>query len=456
MSLPPEPQRVLSVPAAGRSGSVSSCAQQALLNAQQAWLEGRPSVPGFLQQAQEADPQWAYPLVLQALWCLGQAEADSPARARAWLNQAAACLPGAPPHELQHAHAAVAVLDGRWHEACRLWDDLLLGSPHDVLALLLAHHWDVQRGEALRLRQRPAAVLPDWDETDPSFAQVMGLYAAGLSENQLYPQAEDMGRRALALQARVPAAVVAVAQVMQSQGRFEDGTAWLRQHQPAWAEDAVQASHGWWLMGLFRLEAMDVPGLQRLVDAHLSGAALGSAQARIDAVSLLWRMQCVGVDVGGRFAEVLQVSPPDAPDVAAGEHARSDLHVLLALLGAGELARAERWVARCAERALQPEEARRSNHAVARELGLPLMRSVLALSRGEGPRALASLHAMRNSGHRLGGTAVRREWLDHTLLSAACEVGAADIGRALLNERRMSRPLTPLTRHWAARLGLAL
>ncbi len=81
---------------------------------------------------------------------------------------------------------------------------------------------------------------------------------------------------------------------------------------------------------------------------------------------------------------------------------------------------------------------------------------LLALSRGEGPRALASLHAMRNSGHRLGGTAVRREWLDHTLLSAACEVGAADIGRALLNERRMSRPQTPLTRHWAARLGLAL
>jgi hypothetical protein len=30
------------------------------------------------------------------------------------------------------------------------------------------------------------------------------------------------------------------------------------------------------------------------------------------------------------------------------------------------------------------------------------------------------------------------------------------VGRAVLNERCLSKPLTPLTRHWADRLGVAL
>ena len=59
------------------------------------------------------------------------------------------------------------------------------------------------------------------------------------------------------------------------------------------------------------------------------------------------------------------------------------------MLGAGERAQAEGWVARCAERAMRAEEGARSNHAVARDLGLPLMRALLASERGEPTRRCA-------------------------------------------------------------------
>jgi hypothetical protein len=47
------------------------------------------------------------------------------------------------------------VLEGRWQQACRVWDELLVDHPRDALALQWAHLWDFYRGDAVGLRQRP-------------------------------------------------------------------------------------------------------------------------------------------------------------------------------------------------------------------------------------------------------------------------------------------------------------
>ena len=185
------------------------------------------------------------------------------------------------------------------------WDALLLQHPRDALALQWAQLWDFYRGDAAGLRLRPARALPEWDEADPLFGYVLALHAFGLEESNLYPQAEDAGRRALAVNPRVPWAVHAVAHVMEMQGRFEEGSAWLRQHQPAWAEGNGFACHLWWHKALFRLEALDAAGVLRLVDAHLSGGALQITLQRVDAAAMLWRLHLLGEDVSARCAEVL-------------------------------------------------------------------------------------------------------------------------------------------------------
>lgn len=405
-----------------------------------------------LDAAGRADPGWALPHVMQAGFLLSLTEPAHFAEARRLLEAAEPKLAGATPRERAHYEAQLAVAEGRWQQACRIWDELLLEHPRDALALQWAQLWDFYRGDSEGLRQRPARALPEWSEADPLFPYVLGLYAFGLEENNLYPQAEDVGRRAVAAEARVPWAVHAVAHVMEMQGRFEDGAAWLRQHQPGWAEGNGFAGHLWWHMGLFRLEALDIPGVQRLIDAHLCGAALQTTLQRLDAAALLWRMHLLGVEVGARFVELLRDWSPADED--AGHHSFNDLHVLVALLGADELVRAESWIARCAARVLAPEDARRSNHGAAREVALPVMRGLLAFARGEADAAAAILHPARSQARRLGGSHAQRDLIDQTLLAAAARASHRQVGRALLNERRMAKPMTPLTRFWGEQLGL--
>ena len=79
-----------------------------------------------------------------------------------------------------------------------------------------------------------------------------------------------------------------------------------------------------------------------------------------------------------------------------------------------------------------------------------------ALARGDADSAVQQLHAVRPALRRLGGSHLQRDLLDQTLMAAAAQARHAPIGRALLNERLMAKPVTPLTRHWADRLHLEI
>ncbi len=196
-----------------------------------------------LDAAIAADPGWALPHVMKSGFLLSLTDPTLHDEAAAHLAQARALADGAPDRERRHLEAVQALLEGRWQAACRGWGALLLEHPRDALALQWAHLWDFHCGDTPALRLRPARALPEWQDDDPLQPYVLALYAFGLEENNLYPQAEEAGRRALALNPRVPWAVHAVAHVMEMQGRFEDGAAWLRQHQAAWGEGNGFATH---------------------------------------------------------------------------------------------------------------------------------------------------------------------------------------------------------------------
>lgn len=413
-----------------------------------------PPLPD-LDRAIEHDPHWPLPHVMKAGFLLSLTEPGLLPEARAHLDRAQLLLAAAPARERAHWEATQRVLDGRWHDACTLWDEWLLDHPRDALALQWAHLWDFYRGDVVNLRARPARALPEWDEADPLFPHVLALHAFGLEENNLQSQAEEAGRRALALDARSPWAIHAVAHVMEMQGRFDDGASWLRQHQRTWAEGNGYACHLWWHLALFRLEGLDDAGVLRLVDAHLAGDVLQVTLQRVDAASMLWRLHLLGIDVRERCAALVALW--DLADGSAGYYAFNDVHALVAMLAANDGARAEHWVARCAARALAADDAPRSNHTMAREVGAPLMRALMCYARGELVVAAQALYGVRAKAQRFGGSHAQRDLIDQTLLAAAsADSGSRALGRAVLNERRSARPLSPLTRHWAERLGVSL
>ncbi|GAB4042810.1 MAG: tetratricopeptide repeat protein [Rubrivivax sp.] len=436
------------------SGSASAAAREAVEMALWRMMSFYDVPLADLDAAAAHDPGWAVPPLMKAGFLLSLTEPALLPEAEAHLAAARERLhAGSPERERAHVEALARVAEGRWAQAGRLWDQILLEHPHDALALQWAYLWDFYRGDAPMLRMRPARVLPEWEPADPLYGCVMGLYAFGLEECHEYAAAEDAGRQALQADARVPWAVHAVAHVMQMQGRFDDGAAWLRQHQPAWGQGNGFACHLWWHKALFRIEAMDLAGVLRLVDGHLSGEALQITLNRVDAAAMLWRLHLLGADVGSRCRAL--ADGWDLDPARAGYYAFNDLHAVLALLGAGDLHGAEAWVAGCAERALAGDDLKRDNHAMAREVGLPLMRGLLLLARGDADGAVDALYPARQQAQRFGGSHAQRDLIDQTLLAAAARGHRRKLGHALLNERRMARPVTPLTRHWMEQLGEA-
>ena len=396
-----------------------------------------------------ADPGWGFARIAPAVFILTLTEPAMLPQAHALLAQAAPLMHDAPAHERGHFAAALAAAAGRWREACARWDALLQDHPRDLFALAAAHLFDFYRGDARNLRQRVARVLPEWPQADPLQPYVLGMHAFGLEECNLYPHAEAAGREALARDARGPWAIHAVAHVMEMQGRHEEGAAWLTDG-PAghavWADNGL-AVHLWWHLALFHLERLDTAAALALFDARIAGGASSVNLQWLDGAALLWRLQLLGANLGARW-QALANGWVD-PVAHAGHYAFNDVHALLALLGSGDRARATALVAAAGS------QAQEDNRTMASEVGLPLMRGLVAFTAGDAAQACRLIYPLRAVAHRFGGSHAQRDLIDLTLLAAAAAAEPA-LGRALLNERRLAKPATPLTDHWAGRVGQRL
>ncbi|MEP6739120.1 MAG: tetratricopeptide repeat protein [Caldimonas sp.] len=403
-----------------------------------------------LDAAIAADPAWLLPRVMKAGFLLGLTEPSLAADGIAALAAAEPLAAGANERERAHFGAVRLVARGDWRGASDTWEQILLAHPRDALALQWALLFDFYRGDALALRQRAARVLPEWSADDALHPYVLGLYAFGLEESNLYAEAEEAGRRALAGAARVPWAIHAVAHVMEMQGRHEEGARWMGEWRPSWGEGNGFAGHLGWHEALFALETLDHAAALAVFDRYLNPQATEITLQRVDAASLLWRLQLQGADVGARRQALL--GGWDLDPARAGGSAFNDVHALIALVGAGKLGRAEAWATAAIATA---ERSAGWNHEVMNDLGAPLMLGLLDFAAGRYDAAAEAIYRVRPISARLGGSHAQRDLIDQTLMAASTRGCSRAAGRALLNERRLAKPATPLTEWWARSLAAA-
>ncbi len=126
------------------------------------------------------------------------------------------------------------------------------------------------------------------------------------------------------------------------------------------------------------------------------------AAALSDAASLLWRLKLHGVDVGERWKMLLAGWNVDAPN--AGISAFNDVHVLLALIGAGEIGRAAAWTHASLAAA---EKSSGRNHEVMRDIGAPLMRGLVSSPAGRHDAAAEAIHRVRLDSRPASAAATR-------------------------------------------------
>jgi len=397
-----------------------------------------------INEALEADPAFAAAHCLRAALAVMSSERGAMPMLEESVASIEALGASANQRERLHAAAARAWLEGDFQRSLRLYGDIVVEYPRDLVALQTAHVADFFHGQSTLLRDRVAQVLPHWNADVPGYGYVLGMHAFGLEETALYAQAEETGRRALDLNRRDPWAVHAVAHVMEMQGRVGEGIEWLQGRVADWSVDNGLAYHNWWHLALYHLELGEEDVAIALYDTRIRPAQSSVALEMVDASAMLWRLMLRGVDVGDRWQPLADAWHPPARD---GFYAFNDVHAVMAFVGAG------RWpeVDAVIDGLERAATGRGTNAAMSREVGLPVARALDAFGRGRYEIVIDELLPVRAHVNRFGGSHAQRDVVHLTLVEAALRGGRTSLARALAAERVGVKPSSPFNWRLTAR-----
>ena len=392
----------------------------------EAFLGARADTRERLAELLRAEPDCVLGLCLDGYLHMMASKRDMQPLAVAALGRARA----ASRQEQLHVAALDAWTRGEMREAAEHWDVLLSEFPRDLLALRVSQFVLSYLGESQRMRYTVARALPAWDVSIPGYGYVLGCYAYGLEEAGEYAQAEEMGRKAVELNRRDIWAAHAVTHVAEMQGRLGDGLTWIASLSDEWNGCSNFALHLRWHEALFRLDLEEYDRVLALYDREVRRQSTDEYLDVTNAVSLLWRLEQAGIDVGTRWRELA--------DCARGhdrDHSLvfADLHYLMALAAVGEH---ETFFASCERFGAEPG----TEASVMADVGMPLARAVLAHRRGAYEAVVDVLMPVRAHFRRIGGSHAQRDLFDQLLIDAAWRGRRLDTASELLAERTTRRP----------------
>lgn len=409
----------------------------ALLDATvRAYLGFRKDTGERLKAVFAADPDLAMAHCLRGCFMMLFGQRAMVPRARRSLEAAetAAQSTGVTPREAAHIAALGAWVTGDFAGATTRWEAIGAAHPRDLLALKLAQYGCFYRGESERMRAGVARALPAWEPGLPDYGFVLGCHAFGLEETGDYAAAERAGREAIEHNAADIWAAHAVAHVFEMQGRPHEGIGWVDALEAGWRECNNFTYHALWHRCLFLIELGAFDRVLELYDREVRPESSDDLLDISNAVSLLWRLEQAGSDVGERWQELAARSQAHIDDHLL---TFGDVHYLMALAAAGRTAESEAMIASLERYAADGGE---SEAAVARDAGLPLARAALAHRRGDFATAAAALTAVRGEIALIGGSHAQRDLFEEMTADAALRAGQAEAARALLTERLARRP----------------
>ncbi len=390
-----------------------------------------------IEQALADAPDFLRGHVLRAMVLMTFGERRFAERARVSVASAEALLRHATDAERDLVTAARSLVDGDWADACRVLDRVLVRDPHDMLAIQTAHLIDFFRGDALNLKNRIARLLPHWSGNVPGYSYLLGMYAFGLEECNQYREAEEIGRRALALERKDAWAVHAVTHVMEMQGRIVEGIRWLLSRERDWAPDNAFAFHNYWHLALFYLDQGFHDDALALYDTRIHGAeAPDPALQLLDATALLWRLHLEGIDVADR-ARRLADNWAARLDTERGFYVFNDMHAMMAFVMADREAEAAQL---SADLEWTVQHGRGINRSMTIDVGRPICEAIRSFGHARFDEVIAGLAAVRDIAFRFGGSHAQRDILTLTLVEAALRNGEPTIAHHYLGERLVARP----------------
>lgn len=337
--------------------------------------------------------------------------------AEPYLTQMRTYADRAAPREKLFCDAVDAWSAQNFTRAGALLDTLTVRWPADLCAVKWGQYHAFNLGDAAALLRFGRRAVIAHENTPYAH----GLIAFALEQNHHLGAAEEEGVRAVEIAIDDAWAQHAVAHVMDSQGRARDGARWLDHCAHTWARKGVFIrDHNWWHAALFQLALGAHDEALKIFDDHLWGAWPEFPQEQIGAISMLWRLELRGVDVGARWAPIVAQVRARVSEHIFPFH---NLHYLYALARAGEAGEAERFF-----HAMKTHrDADWAAHA------LPAGDALLAFVRGRYDEAAQGLTKLLPALHRIGGSHAQRHVFVETV--EVCRMMAAT-GATALTARR--------------------
>lgn len=351
----------------------------------------------------EAEPQAPLPQALAAALFLFLQTAEGVQRARPWLARAQAAAGRANDRERLTIAALQAWADGRPAQALALHLELARRWPRDLLNAKIAQVHQLNLGERAGMLALSAATL----RAAPELGQAWGLHAFALEQNGAFGDALLIGERAVAMDRHDPWAQHAVAHVHEARGDAAAGLAWLEPLAPTWERcSSFMLTHQWWHVALFQLARGDAAAALALWDTRVWGVRKAYVQDQVNAISLLARIEALGLDGGARWQDLAAHVRPRIHD---RQNAFLDLHFAYALARAGDDAGVAELLDGLARHAAQAEA--RSW----RELAWPAARGVVAFAQRRWRDARRELQPLMAHLHLLGGSTAQQRWFGQML-----------------------------------------
>ena len=393
--------------------------------------------------AADADPDCAFVNAHAAAVHMALEASSGFRKARLHLTRARKNVRDASPREQAFVAAVHDWWRGNTKAAIKRLRAIVTEHPADIVAAKWAQYLAFNLGDAATMCDTAKAVMPAHRGT----AEAWGMLAFGHEQTNDLEMAEEAGLQALSLKRGEPWAQHAIAHVMETQGRVDDGIAFLNDHAKTWADRSIFIrEHNYWHLALFHLDRDEPVRALQIFDDHLWGEWPEFAQEQIGAISALWRLELRGTYVGTRWNPVVAKVVERWHEHILPFH---DLHFVYALARGGRKAELRDFIAS------MTRHGEKDASGIWDSIAIPCAQGLAAYAEGRFAIAADLIGPLLERLHLIGGSHAQRDVFTQTWIDAALRAGDHAAVAGVLTHRARARPAVKETQRLLQRIRVA-
>lgn len=382
--------------------------------------------------AADNDPECCIANAYAAIFYMFLESNAAPGLAEPYIKRAEAAAKNASKREQMNVAAARAWVDGDIQQIINVSNEVADEFQHDLAIVKLAQYHNFNLGNCAGM----LSIAEKVEDANKDVCYMHGLSAFAFEQCHLLDEAEKSARRAIELKYKEPWAHHALAHVMITQGRIDEGIEFLEEASGSWTDlNSFMVTHNWWHLALNYISKGRYEDALKLYDKEVWGVWKEYSQDQIGAVSLLLRLELVGVDVGDRWKDVADHLKPRMDDF---------VQPFLTMQYMYGLARAGYPEASVMLKNLEgfSNEAPVLTRRAWCEVATPACEGLIAHATGDYETVIQKLGLAIPRLIEIGGSHAQRDLFDQILLDSVIQTGRYSLAQQMLEMRRGFEPLS--------------